>query len=207
MAAIIFDFDGTIGDSFGLIVDIFHHITKREERLTDKQMTELRGYPLAVIAKRLHVPWYRIPWLLARGRLLMGKRMHEVPLFPGMGKTIEQLHAEGHDLFIVSSNSGRNVRKFLKQHHLYKYFTEVKGNAGLFGKSRTISRLCSSNSLKISDAIYIGDETRDVIATKAINMRIIAVGWGFADTEFLKSLHPTAFAEKPHDIITILEEL
>lgn len=207
MAAVIFDFDGTIGDSFGLIVDIFHHITKREERLTDKQMTELRGYPLAVIAKRLKVPWYRIPWLLARGRLLMGKRMHEVPLFPGMGKTIEQLHAEGHDLFIVSSNSGRNVRKFLKQHHLYKYFTEVKGNAGLFGKSHAISKLCRSNSVRISDAVYIGDETRDVIATKAIGMRIIAVGWGFADDDFLKKLHPTAFADKPHDIVTILEEL
>ncbi len=207
MAAVIFDFDGTIGDSFGLIVDIFHHITRREERLTDKQMTELRGFPLAVIAKRLHVPAWRIPYLLIHGRYLMGRRIAEVPLFEGMGKVIEELHAEGHELFIVSSNSGRNVRKFLKQHHLYKYFVEVRGNAGILGKSRSIAKLLDSNSLRIKDSIYIGDETRDILASKAINMRCIAVSWGFAETSFLESLHPTAVARKPQDIVTILEEL
>lgn len=207
MAAVILDFDGTIGDSFGLIVDIFHHITKREEKLTDEQMTELRGFPLAVIARRLKVPAWRIPYLLIRGRYLMGQRMGEVTLFPGMGKALEELHAEGHQLFIVSSNSGRNVKKFLKQHHLYSYFVEVRGNAGLFGKSRALNKLMKGNSLDLKDCIYIGDETRDIIATKAIGMRVISVSWGFAEAEFLKSLHPTAFAEKPQDIVTILEEL
>lgn len=207
MATIIFDFDGTIGDSFDLIVDIFHHITKREEKLTDKQMAELRGFPLAVIARQLKVPAWRIPWLLLRGRMLMAKRMREVPVFAGMPKVIEQLHAEGHELFIVSSNSAHNVKKFLKQHHLYKYFVEVRGNAGIFGKSRAISKLLQSNNLQLKDSVYIGDETRDVIASKAIGMRCIAVSWGFANTEFLESLHPTAMAHTPRDIVMILEEI
>ncbi|HSH55802.1 MAG TPA: HAD-IA family hydrolase [Candidatus Limnocylindrales bacterium] len=207
MAAVIFDFDGTIGDSFGLIVDIFHNITKREERLTDQEMAELRGFPLAVVAHRLKVPAWRIPYLLIRGRYLMGKRMREVTLFEGMGKVIEELHAEGHELFIVSSNSGRNVKKFLKQHHLYKYFVEVRGNAGLLGKSRAISKLLKSNSLRTKESIYVGDETRDIVATKAINLRCIAVSWGFAETAFLESLQPAAVAYKPQDIVTILEEL
>jgi phosphoglycolate phosphatase-like HAD superfamily hydrolase len=207
MAAIIFDFDGTIADSFEVIVDIFEHITKRREKLTEEQMTELRGFPLQVVAERLKVQWWRIPFLLVRGRRMMARRMHEIPVFEGMPRVIEELHAEGHELFIVSSNSGRNVRKFLKQHHLYKYFVEVRGNAGLVGKSRAIKRAVKANGLQIADCVYIGDETRDVVASKIIGMRVIAVTWGFANKDFLESLHPTAMAHERQDIVRILEEL
>jgi phosphoglycolate phosphatase len=207
MAAIIFDFDGTIADSFGVIVDIFEHITKRPEKLTEKQMAELRGYPLEVIAERLKIHWWRLPFLLAKGRRMMGKRMGEIPVFDGMGKVLDRLHAEGHELFVVSSNSKRNVRKFLKQHHLSKYFVEIRGNAGMFGKARILRGLVRSNGLAIKDCVYIGDETRDVVAAKAVSMRVLAVSWGFANTDFLESLHPTAMAHEPDDIIKILEEL
>lgn len=207
MAAIIFDFDGTIADSFDVIVDVFEHITKRKEKLTEEQMTELRGYPLEVVAERLKIPWWRIPFLLVRGRHLMARRMHEIPVFEGMPKVIGELHAEGHELFIVSSNSRRNVKKFLKQHHLYKYFVDIRGNAGLLGKSRAIKRAAWANGLKIKECFYIGDETRDVVACKLIGMPIIAVSWGFANTDFLEGLHPTAMAHQPQDIIRLLEEL
>jgi phosphoglycolate phosphatase-like HAD superfamily hydrolase len=207
MAAIIFDFDGTIADSFDVIVDIFEHITKRPEKLTEEQMLELRGYPLEIVAERLHIRWWRIPFLLARGRRMMARRMHEIPVFEGMGKVIEELHAEGHELFVVSSNSKRNVRKFLKAHHMYNHFVDIRGNAGLLGKSRILRRLAHSNSLKIKDCIYIGDETRDVVSAKAIGMPVVAVSWGFASTDFLKSLHPTALAYEPQEIVRILGEI
>lgn len=207
MAAIIFDFDGTIADSFEVIVDIFEHITKRPEKLTQEAIDELRGYPLEIVANRLKISWWRMPWLLYRGRRMMARRMGDIPVFEGMGKVIEELHAEGHTLFVLSSNSHRNVKKFLKAHHLYKYFVEIRGNAGLIGKSKILRRLARSNNLAIKDCIYIGDETRDILATRAVGMRVIAVSWGFANTDFLESLHPTALAHKPQDIVRILEEI
>lgn len=207
MASIIFDFDGTIADSFDVIVDIFEHLTNRSEKLTDKQLTELRGYPVAVVAKRLNVSWWRAPWLLFRGRHLMGQRIREIPVFAGMPKVIEQLHAEGHEVFILSSNSTHNVKKFMKQHHLYKYFVEIKGSHGLQGKAKLLKKMVERNNLDIKDCVYVGDETRDVVVSQAVGMRVIAVSWGFAKTEFLESLHPTAMAYKPQDIVTILEEI
>jgi phosphoglycolate phosphatase-like HAD superfamily hydrolase len=207
MAAIIFDFDGTIADSFDVIVDIFERITRRHEKLSDEAIDELRGYPLEVVASRLKVSWWKMPWLLILGRRMMGKRMKEIPVFEGMPRVIEELHAQGHELFVVSSNSHRNVKKFLKAHHIYKYFVEIRGNAGLIGKSRILKRLLKSNHFDVKDTIYIGDETRDILATKLIGMRIIAVSWGFANTEFLESMRPTAMAHTPQDIIRILEEL
>lgn len=207
MAAIIFDFDGTIADSFEVIVDIFEHITKRPERLSEKQIAELRGYSLQTVAERLHIPRWRLPFLLTRGRRMMSRRIDEVPVFEGVPKIFEELQAEGHELFIVSSNSSRNIKKFLKRHHLYTYFTDIKGSTGLLGKSRAIKSVVRANSFDIKDCVYVGDETRDILAAKTINMRIIAVCWGFANAEFLQSLHPTALAHEPQDIIRILEEL
>jgi phosphoglycolate phosphatase len=207
MAAIIFDFDGTIADSFEVIVGIFEQITKRPEKMTEDQMAELRGYPVEIVAKRLNIPWWRLPFLVVQGRRKMSRHMGDIPVFEGIPKVIEELHAEGHELFILSSNSKRNVNKFLKAHHLYKYFIEVRGNAGIVGKARVLKRLMRSNSLDMKDTIYIGDETRDILATRVIGMRIIAVSWGFANADFLESLHPTAMAHQPQDIVRILEEL
>jgi len=207
MAVIIFDFDGTIADSFNVIIDVFEHITKRPEKLTEEQMAELRGYPLEIVAERLHIPWWRLPFLLAKGRRMMGKRMEEIPVFEGMGRVIDRLHAEGHELFVVSSNSRRNVSKFLKHHHLNKYFVEVRGNAGLLGKARILRRLVRANNFSVGDCLYIGDETRDIVAAKAVGMRMVAVSWGFANADFLESMHPTAMAHEPGDIIKVLEEL
>lgn len=207
MAAIIFDFDGTIADSFEVIVGIFEQITKRPEKMTEDQMAELRGYPVEIVAKRLNIPWWRLPFLVVQGRRKMSRHMGDIPVFEGIPKVIEELHAEGHELFILSSNSKRNVNKFLKAHHLYKYFIEVRGNAGIVGKARVLKRLMRSNSLDMKNTIYIGDETRDILATRVIGMRIIAVSWGFANADFLESLHPTAMAHQPQDIVRILEEL
>ena len=209
MAAIIFDFDGTVADSFEVIVDIFEGLVKRPNRLSEEEIAELRGYPISVLVKRLHLPWWRVPYLLLRGRHIMGKRLREIPTFAGMPRVIDELHAQGHELFIVSSNSARNVRKFLKQHHLYKYFVEVHGNAGLVshGKSKVLRRVLRGNHLAAADCIYIGDETRDIEATKAVNMRCIAVSWGFAERAFLEQHQPTAMADEPQDIVRIIDEL
>jgi phosphoglycolate phosphatase len=207
MSAVIFDFDGTIADSFDAVVDVFHHLTNREDVLTTDDVAKLRGYPLSVVADRLGVPLWKVPFLLFRGRHMMTKYIPRLHMFEGMGKVIEELHAEGHDLFIMSSNSTRNVKKFLKQHHMYKYFTEVRGGAGLLNKSKALGKLVRQNSLDLKDCIYIGDETRDVDAAHEVGMRVIAVTWGFAEASFLAELKPTAIAHERQDIVRILEEL
>ena len=207
MAAIIFDFDGTIADSFAVIVDVFETITGSKTVLTAAQMHELKGKPLQVVARELHVPFWKIPWLLVRGRRLMGRRINDVPLFDGMGKVIEELHAEGHQLFVVSSNSTRNVKRFLKHNHLYSYFVSIRGGVGLFGKPRVLRRLMKRNRFQTDECIYIGDETRDVLSAKSIQLRVIAVEWGFANPSFLRDMLPTAMAARPQDIIHVIDGL
>lgn len=207
MATIILDFDGTIADSFDYVASFLERHVRHGRRLTATEKEALRGMSMHEMALHLGCPKWRLPWLFMIGRRAMGRAIYNVPLFEGMGKVIEQLHAEGHVLVIVSSNNARNIRKFLHQHHLYKFFTDIYGGASFFGKKRAIKRILWRNRLQPRDAVYVGDEARDIDASKAAGIRIIAASWGFDKPELLAERGPTAVATTPADIVRILEEL
>ncbi len=206
MAAIIFDFDGTIADSFDFIVDFVADEAGRPP-LSSAEKQELRGQSMAAIARCFGHPWWRLIGLFVRGRREMHKVIGRVKPFDDISDVIKKLHAEGHELFIVTSNTVDNVHKFLHHYELHKYFLEVYGGAGLFGKARYLKKLLKEQNLEKSDALYIGDEARDVKAAHAAKIMIIAVTWGFARPADLEALEPTAMAEHPEDLIKILEEL
>jgi phosphoglycolate phosphatase len=204
---IIFDFDGTIANSFGVITEIFETLTKQPRKLSPSELDALRDLSPLAMAKRLGVPNWQVPFLLFRGRRMMATRLHEVQPFEGMAGVVEKLYNEGHELFIMSSNSRRTIRRFLKQHHMYKYFVEIKGDVGMFGKPRALRKLLRRNNLEPKNSFYIGDETRDIEAASEVGMRSIAVLWGFARDEKLLALQPTGTATTPDAIIKILEEV
>jgi phosphoglycolate phosphatase len=207
MAAIILDFDGTIADSFEYVVAFLERHVRKGRVLTPAEKDKLRGMSMIEMALHLGCSRWRLPLLFIIGRRAMGKAIYNVPLFTGMGKVIDQLHAEGHTLIIVSSNNTRNIKKFLHQHHLYKFFTDIYGGAGFFGKRRAIRTVLWRNKLQANDALYIGDEARDIDASKAAGIRIIAASWGFDRADLLAERNPTALAHSPQDIVRILEEI
>jgi phosphoglycolate phosphatase-like HAD superfamily hydrolase len=207
MAAIIFDFDGTIADSFDYVSSFLQRQVRRGKPLTVQERAALRGMTMYQMALHLGSPHWRLPLLFIIGRRAMGRAIYDVPLFEGIGKVVEQLHAEGHELMIVSSNNSRNIKKFLRQHHMYKHFTDIYGGAGFFGKRRAIRSILHRNHQPAKNAVYIGDEARDVDAAQAAEIRVIAVTWGFDQATVLASHKPTALANTPQDIIRILGEL
>jgi phosphoglycolate phosphatase len=206
MANIIFDFDGTIADSFEVIISIIKKLTHGNDGINESKIRELRKQPTGQIIKSLNVRTWQLPLLLLRGRFMMRSRMNEIKIFDGMPKTIQELHAEGHNLFIVSSNSPHNVNKFLKKHRLGELFVDIEGNVSLFGKDKSLRKVIKKNSLVPRETWYVGDETRDIVAATATDLRSIAVTWGFTDREVLAVDRPTALAEKPADIMTILND-
>jgi phosphoglycolate phosphatase len=102
MAAIIFDLDGTIADSFDYIVDFL--VDEAELAPFEPEIKQqLRGRSMVAIARQLGYSWWRLPGLFINGRRKMHDAMKSVKPFDGMPEVIRKLHAEGHELFVVSS--------------------------------------------------------------------------------------------------------
>jgi phosphoglycolate phosphatase len=206
MAAIILDFDGTIADSFDYIVDLLAGAAGHGS-LTADEKRKFRGRSMAAIGRQFGLSWWRLIRLFFKGRRRMAAAIDHIEPFAGMPAVIRKLHAEGHELFVLSSNNVRNIHKFLHHHQLHTYFLEVYGGAGLFGKAPALRKLLKEQNLEKDNAVYVGDEIRDVQAAQSIELRIIAVTWGFARPADLKALRPTALAATPDELLDVLADI
>lgn len=207
MKTVIFDFDGTLADSLGVVTAVFEQLTgKAVQQLSPREMAELRHLPLLAVAEKLGVPRWQFPYLVWRGRQLLTPRIAGLEPFAGVPAALKALHEQGFKLLLVSSNSVHNVRHFLRLHGLDTYFAHVYGGVGLFSKTAALRRILRRNRLQLTDCVYVGDETRDIEACQALGLRVIAVEWGFADPRFLAEHQPTALVKTPQDLEAAIVE-
>jgi phosphoglycolate phosphatase len=182
---IIFDFDGTLADSFDIIVGIIGKIAVGGKILGSKEINDLKEHTIIEIAKILEVSKFRWPFLVALGRKEMSKKIDQLKLHDGLESTIKQLSSEKINLIVLSSNSKKNIDFVLDKYNINTNFNHVYGNVGLLSKSRSISKVLKQNKIKKSDVIYIGDEARDALAAKNLGIKFIGVTWGFNSAKLL----------------------
>jgi phosphoglycolate phosphatase len=197
---IVFDFDGTLVDSFPVALDIFYEIT-HTQALEQTDMMRLRSMTMLQVAKDLRIPIYAIPFLLVRGRRIMRRRMHDVHLIAGMESAISELY-KTHKLFILSSNSAHNITLILKRYKLTGYFSGVYGSVPLLGKARALRRLLRQNSLDSAQTWYVGDEARDIEAARKNNLSSIAVSWGYNNIHVLQQHQPTVLVFTTEELMS-----
>ena len=203
---LIFDFDGTLADSFGVVISLFHEMTGDKHKLDAAAIESLRGLPAGQVLKRLGIPLWRGPFMLARGRKLMHGRVGELQAFPGLPEVLAALHERGHVMYILSSNSAENINVFLRQQGMAAYFSAIYGNVGLFSKARTMRKVIRTNRIEKADCIYIGDEARDVHAAVRVGMACIAVSWGYNTPLALRTAGADEVAATPQDLLRLLED-
>ena len=199
---IIFDFDGTIADSFEVVLDIFYELTGKDH-YSAEQIDEFRKLTLKKVGKEIGISLSQVPILVVKGRAMMLHRMHEVKLIPGMREALGELHAAGWQLMVISSNSRQNVEDYLKQHEMDQYFDRVYGGVGLFGKTLALRKVIKQNKLDRRMCFYVGDEARDMQAARRTRIGSVAVSWGYNDVSLLKSEKPTVIAETPKQLTEI----
>lgn len=206
MATIVFDFDGTIANSLPVVIDIYKKLLPGKREITPSEMQRLRRLPLQKITAELDISFWKAPFLLRRGRKLMHARIHEVKIFDGISDVIQKLHSAGHELYVVSSNSTENVDIFLQDKDLRQYFKEVKGIAGISGKSKALKKMAKRNKFDLGATYYVGDEARDIVAAKRVGMQMVSVTWGFNDKELLQNLTPDYLIEHPKDLVKLFAD-
>ena len=201
---LIFDFDGTLADSFELVMDIVYELLQMPPR-SPEEIAHLRRLPLIKAVRELRVPIRKLPVLLTKGRQMMHERMDEVHPFPGVTRALQELKEAGFHMLVTSSNSEQNVRIFLRAHNMEAYFDGVYGGASIISKVGAIKQVLRRNQLNAADCFYIGDEVRDVVAASKAGVDPIAVTWGYQDPQALADHHPYALIKKPAELVTFVK--
>jgi phosphoglycolate phosphatase-like HAD superfamily hydrolase len=220
---IIFDFDGVILDSFPDQFKWFSHICN----LLNK------SFPYSTIEefkKDYKEPVYPdmydhlgFDWTTDKEIIWSEYNKHksesEIGIFNGIEHVIQTLHDNNKRLAIASSNTIEIITDQLYKHNLTKYFPNIIGVDGsnpvkseslLKPNPAVILKALEELKCEPNDAIYIGDQTTDIIATRRVanhlknKVRIIAVTYGFGKEEKLKAYAPDYMAHSPQDLLGIL---
>lgn len=202
---VIFDFDGTIADSFYEVVETFNRLA-REYNLCEvktEDIPKLRKMTSYEIIKKFKFPKWRLPFLLKKGKTIFSDRISSIKIFDGMDEVLAKLKSEGCVLGILSSNSEKNIREFLNRNGI-DVFDFIFTENSLFGKDKIIKKIIKKYNFDPQEIVYIGDETRDVEAAKKCGLISVAVTWGFNDREVLEKLKPDYLVDKPEELLSIL---
>lgn len=200
---LIFDFDGTLAQTMEAGIAIFNEIGPGYglKSVTWEEVQELRKLNTRALLDHVGVSRLLAVKLGAHIRRLLHERMETIGLIPGIGEAILDLWREGFRLGVLSSNSADNVRTFLQRHHLLHCFAFIEAGVSLFGKQQRIKNVLKKVGTSAGEAIYVGDETRDMEAARRAGVCCLAVSWGVNGREALLTEGPEYCVDTPPEMV------
>jgi HAD superfamily hydrolase (TIGR01549 family) len=201
---IIFDFDGTLVDSFSYAISAFNNISEKYglKKVPLDELGRLRDLSSRELIREWQVPFWKMPFVIRAARKEFGKQLDNVNLFPKMETTLLELKKRGYALCLLSANSQENVDHFLQKHAL-NMFDLVYGGCGLFEKSRMMRKILKKFNYTASQVLSVGDETRDIEAAKKCQIICVAVSYGFNGRKVLEKFQPDYIINNPEELLTL----
>lgn len=188
---IIFDFDGTLADTFPWFTGVLNDVAVRYRfrRVEADEVERLRGLSARQLLVHLGIPAWKLPFIARHMRRLATDDGEPAPIFPGSEAMLRNLREAGLVLAIVSSNTERNIRRALGP-ETAGLFSHYACGAGLFGKAGKFRQIARRAGVEHRHCLCIGDEIRDFEAASDAGMAFGAVTWGFTSRPALQSLDP-----------------
>jgi phosphoglycolate phosphatase len=193
---LLFDFDGTIADSFENFITVTKELslTYKFPTLSRDELEKLRSDDARSIISQLKIPFYK------------QMRITDIKPFPDLPEVLQSLKNKGYMLGILTSNGQKNVTSFL-QHNSIDIFDYIYCDSSIFGKDKIIRSFLKQHNLSKEEVIYIGDEIRDIQACHKVGIRIVSVTWGFNSQDGLIKHNPDYIINKPPDLLPLLSAL
>jgi phosphoglycolate phosphatase len=185
---VIFDFDGTLADTFPWFVSVFDEVAVKYgfKRLDLSNVDTLRGLDARQIMRHHQVPFWKVPSIAHHMHTLMKRDIARISIFPGISDALRELAEKGAILAVVTSNSHANVVRVLGPENTAR-FSHIECGASLFGKASRLRNVLAAAKVPPGGAILIGDEIRDARAAAQAAIAFGAVAWGFNRVDALVS--------------------
>jgi phosphoglycolate phosphatase len=190
---VIFDFDGTLADSFPFFLSVFNTIADRHKfkRIDLERVDSLRHYSTRQMMQHVGMPAWKLPLASKTFMAMMKDSADSIHLFAGIDHALRELAGGGLRLAVVSSNSEHNVRRVLGP-QLMPLISHFECGMSIFGKASRIRQVIRDSGVTPADAIYIGDQGTDAEAARKAGAAFGAVQWGYATIDALRQHCPDA---------------
>lgn len=201
----IFDFDGTLADSFPCTLRALNAAAVRYgfRPIDDRDADQLRGCSPWEVMEHIEVGRWQLPMIMQFIRSRVAAEIDSVALFPGMHEVLEDLAAHGTRIAIVSSNSEESIRHVLGA-RLASLPCDYRCNVSMFGKRPKLRQVIAATRVEARDAIAIGDEVRDLRAARAESIPSCAVTWGFTAVPALAAAEPDYIVARVEDLVPLV---
>ncbi len=206
--ALIFDFDGTIADSWEVIFLSMEAAFKKlgliaptQEELVSHFGAQEHGI-LRMISPE-HADELFAEYLKETVRLV---EKHGMPAYDGLKKILDEAKKRGMKLAVISGKSKESLEITLEATGLKDYFSSLKtGGETCSIKPKCMREVLDEFGISAEDAYYIGDAVQDILDSRKVGVEPIAAAWaGTANPEKLAQYSPVALFTNVDDLYKFL---
>nr|WP_209012731.1 HAD-IA family hydrolase [Pseudomonas gregormendelii] len=194
---LIFDWDGTLADSIGRIVEAMHVASERSgfELRDDFAVKGIIGLGLPEAIRTLYPHISEGELIAFRGYYAEHYIAAEAvpsPLFEGVLESMEAFRAEGYHLAVATGKARRGLDRVLKAHGWEKYFDITRAADETASKPHPLmlEQILAHCDVRPEQAMMVGDSSFDLQMARNAGMASVAVSYGAQSIEALKLFEP-----------------
>ena len=206
---IIFDWDGTLMDSIGLIVESMHIAGEAHGfRTTDQAVKDIIGlslmhgieilYPQASNTQKLAIQQSYADYYIPNS--------HRTPFFMPIDEMLLTLKQQDKQLAVATGKKRRGLDRVLDGSDSHHYFaiTRCADESGSKPDPQMLRDILDYTNQPISQAVFIGDSIYDIQMANRLGMTSIAVNYGTASSSELAAEQPTYQVDTPQELVALL---
>lgn len=208
--AALFDFDGTLADSFAAITASTNHVRTSYglPPLPESEVREYVGLGLHKLMEDL-APGADPDEAVRRYRAHHGSVMFAgTKLLPGVADTLTELARRGLKLAVCSNKQVAFTRELVTHFGLGPIFAHVLGPDDVGGRAKPdpamLFEACTRLGVRPADAVYVGDMAVDVDTAKAAGIPVWLVPGGATGTEAPTAAGPDRILVAFTDILSLV---
>lgn len=201
---IIFDWDGTLMDSIGLIIDAMQYASSRQNiSITDEQVKSVIGISLVDIFNILFKDYPHLHEILLKDYVnYYVQHTENEQLFAKIDVLIKTLHQQGKTLAVATGKKRAGLARGFHTSGMTDFFavsrcadeTESKPNPLM------LKEILQETQFDIRQAVMIGDSIHDIRMSHAIGMDSVAVSYGCASGAILQQENPTFLVDSVEEL-------
>lgn len=206
---IIFDWDGTLMDSIGLIVESMHVAGEAHGfTTTDEAVKDIIGlslmhgieilYPQASDTQKLAIQQSYAEYYIPNS--------HRTPLFAPIENMLLTLKQQNKQLAVATGKKRKGLDRVLEASASHHYFTITRcaDESGSKPDPQMLRDILDHTKQPISQAVFIGDSIYDIQMANRLGMTSIAVNYGTASSSELAAEQPTYQVDTPQELVALL---